>query len=78
MKAQELTAREKAYHFFYHWDNPDFRKARLNPLRRIWQVGLSYQHIAEVSCVAELDSYEYEYLFYQVIESFLYRLYCVV
>merc|ERR1712025_651077 len=37
LKAQELTAREKAYHFFYHWDNPDFRKARLNPLRRIWQ-----------------------------------------
>ena len=38
LKAQELTPREKAYHFFYLWDNPEFRKARLNPLRRIWQV----------------------------------------
>eukprot|EP00088_Acartia_fossae_P040895 TRINITY_DN42641_c0_g1_i1.p1 TRINITY_DN42641_c0_g1~~TRINITY_DN42641_c0_g1_i1.p1 ORF type:complete len:195 (+),score=38.34 TRINITY_DN42641_c0_g1_i1:35-619(+) len=37
LKAQELTAREKAYHFFYLWDNPEFRKARLNPLRRLWQ-----------------------------------------
>ena len=42
LKAQELTAREKAYHFFYHWENPDFRKARLNPLRRIWQVPYQY------------------------------------
>ena len=38
LKAQELSPREKAYHFFYLWDNPEFRKARLNPLRRIWQV----------------------------------------
>merc|ERR1712168_345756 len=27
----------KADHFYYLWDNPDFRKARLNPLRRLWQ-----------------------------------------
>ena len=46
LKAQELTAREKAYHFFYHWENPDFRKARLNPLRRIWQV--PYQYILNI------------------------------
>ena len=32
----ELSSREKAYHFFYLWDNPEFRKARLNPLRRVW------------------------------------------
>ena len=38
LKAQELTAKEKAYHFFYLWDHPDFRKARLNPIRRMWQV----------------------------------------
>nr|ALS04671.1 lethal 35Di [Pseudodiaptomus poplesia] len=37
LKAQELTAKEKAYHFFYLWDNPEYRKARLNPIRRIWQ-----------------------------------------
>merc|ERR1719209_1355743 len=37
LKAQELTNREKAFHFYYLWDNPDFRKARLNPLRRLWQ-----------------------------------------
>ena len=42
LKAQELTPREKAFHFFYLWDNPEFRKARLNPLRRIWQVLFSY------------------------------------
>jgi len=37
LKAQELSKREKAFHFYYLWDNPDFRKARLNPLRRVWQ-----------------------------------------
>merc|ERR1712013_117520 len=37
LKAQQLTKREKAFHFYYIWDNPDFRKARLNPLRRLWQ-----------------------------------------
>jgi hypothetical protein len=35
--AQQLSKREKAMHFFYLYDNPDFRKARLNPLRRLWQ-----------------------------------------
>ena len=25
LKAQELTAKEKAYHFFYLWDNPEYR-----------------------------------------------------
>jgi len=37
LKAQQMTARDQATHLFYLWDNPDFRKARLNPLRRIWQ-----------------------------------------
>ena len=37
MKSFELSNREKAYHFFYLWDNPEFRKARLNPIRRMWQ-----------------------------------------
>ena len=49
LKAQELTPREKAYHFFYLWDNPEFRKARLNPLRRIWQVfSLQLQSLVNV------------------------------
>merc|ERR1719278_718871 len=29
--------RERAMHMFYLYDNPDYRKARLNPLRRLWQ-----------------------------------------
>merc|ERR1712038_1346812 len=37
MGAQHLSKREKAFHMFYLYDNPDFRKARLNPLRRLWQ-----------------------------------------
>eukprot|EP00092_Neocalanus_flemingeri_P015873 GFUD01017185.1.p1 GENE.GFUD01017185.1~~GFUD01017185.1.p1 ORF type:complete len:214 (+),score=43.36 GFUD01017185.1:56-643(+) len=37
LKAQELSKREKAFHFYYLWDNADFRKARLNPIRRMWQ-----------------------------------------
>jgi len=37
LKAQHLSARDQAYHLFYLWDNPEFRKARLNPLRRVWQ-----------------------------------------
>jgi hypothetical protein len=27
-----------SYHLFHLWDNPDFRKDRLNIFRRIWQV----------------------------------------
>merc|ERR1712223_1663499 len=37
LEAQHLSKREKAFHMFYLYDNPDFRKARLNPLRRLWQ-----------------------------------------
>ena len=37
LKMHEVTARDQAYHFFYLWDNPEFRKARLNPIRRLWQ-----------------------------------------
>ena len=37
LQAHKMTERERAYHFFYLWDNPDFRKARLNVLRRVWQ-----------------------------------------
>ena len=36
LKAQELSKREKAFHFYYLYDNPDYRKARLNPIRRAW------------------------------------------
>eukprot|EP00088_Acartia_fossae_P032283 TRINITY_DN33064_c0_g1_i1.p1 TRINITY_DN33064_c0_g1~~TRINITY_DN33064_c0_g1_i1.p1 ORF type:complete len:202 (-),score=34.33 TRINITY_DN33064_c0_g1_i1:377-952(-) len=37
LKANTWTKRDMSYHFFYLWDNPDYRKERLNPLRRIWQ-----------------------------------------
>ena len=33
MKAQQLSSREQGYHLFLLWDNPDYRKARLNPIR---------------------------------------------
>lgn len=31
------TKKDMSYHFFYLWDNPDYRKARLNVFRRVWQ-----------------------------------------
>merc|ERR1712083_788422 len=37
LQGQQLSKREKAMHMFYLYDNPDYRKARLNPLRRLWQ-----------------------------------------
>ena len=54
LKAQELTPREKAYHFFYLWDNPEFRKARLNPLRRIWQ-GFSVATLHNINSLVNVD-----------------------
>jgi len=37
LKAQEMSVRDKSLHLFYLWDHPEFRKVRLNPLRRLWQ-----------------------------------------
>ena len=36
LKASQLSARDQSYHLFYMWDNPEFRKVMLNPLRRLW------------------------------------------
>ena len=60
LKAQELTAREKAYHFFYLWDHPDFRKARLNPIRRMWQVWniTSWEHYSIAFLQAPGEAFE--------------------
>merc|ERR1712106_734400 len=45
MDTQKLSAKEKSMHFYYLWDNPDFIKARLNPLRRVWQApGNALEH----------------------------------
>ena len=38
LKASQLSARDQSYHLFHMWDNPDFRKVMLNPLRRLWNV----------------------------------------
>lgn len=31
------TKKDMSYHFFHLWDNQDYRKARLNVFRRVWQ-----------------------------------------
>merc|ERR1711915_94002 len=50
-KAQELTAREKSWHFFYLYDNPDFRKERFNVFRRLWQApGDAFERALRPSC----------------------------
>jgi len=36
-KANTWTKRDMSYHLVDLWDNPQFRKDRLNVLRRIWQ-----------------------------------------
>eukprot|EP00088_Acartia_fossae_P060004 TRINITY_DN7177_c0_g1_i11.p1 TRINITY_DN7177_c0_g1~~TRINITY_DN7177_c0_g1_i11.p1 ORF type:complete len:190 (-),score=51.63 TRINITY_DN7177_c0_g1_i11:232-801(-) len=36
LKASQLTKRDMSYHLFDLWDNPAFRKDRLNIFRRIW------------------------------------------
>nr|ALS04051.1 lethal 35Di [Acartia pacifica] len=37
LKANHFTKRDMSYHLYHLWDNPDFRKFRLNPIRRVWQ-----------------------------------------
>merc|ERR1712059_42066 len=37
LKAHELSVKEKSMHFYYLYDNPEFQKARFNPIRRVWQ-----------------------------------------
>eukprot|EP00088_Acartia_fossae_P022129 TRINITY_DN23402_c0_g1_i1.p1 TRINITY_DN23402_c0_g1~~TRINITY_DN23402_c0_g1_i1.p1 ORF type:complete len:192 (+),score=46.80 TRINITY_DN23402_c0_g1_i1:30-605(+) len=37
LKMWQITPKDQTYHLFNLWDNPDFRKERLNILRRIWQ-----------------------------------------
>ena len=45
LQARQISPKDQSYHFFHLWDNPEFRKARLNPLRRLWQApGEMFEH----------------------------------
>ena len=45
LQANTWTKKDMSYHLFHLWDNPEFRKDRLNIFRRIWQApGEAFEH----------------------------------
>ena len=52
LDAHQLSKREQAMHYFYLHDNPDYKKARFNPIRRLWQApGDVFERSASVTII---------------------------